>query len=322
MIQKALGANVDAPSPLGAHESIAGGLWRAVERIARVGGTALQLFTRNQRQWSTPPLGEEEVRAFSRARKLWGGAPVVSHASYLINLGSPDEAAWRRSVRATAMELDRCRSLGLELMVIHPGSALGSQPAQALARVAQGVDLAVEEAGDGLGQLPVILLENVAGQGTSLGRSFEELATLLEKAACACRMGLCLDTCHAFAAGYDFSSPDGFEATLEALDRNVGLDRLKLVHVNDSKHPLGSGKDRHEHIGLGAMGLPAFARIMTDDRLAGVPKVLETHKSENLREDMANLAVLRALARGEDAQPLLWRENKDNTGKVPRKSGE
>lgn len=275
---------------LGAHESVAGGLHTAFERIRQVGGTALQIFTRNQRQWEAPPVSPDEAREFAAAWAAWGDYPVASHASYLVNPASPDDALWRRSIAALAQELERCRSLRIPWVVLHPGARTGSGLEEALARAAACVDAALDMA-DGQGELPLILLENTAGQGTALGGALEHLSGIVALSRHPDRLGLCLDTCHAFVAGYDLRTPAGLDATLDGMD----LARLKLVHVNDTKGGLGSHLDRHEHIGQGSIGLEGFRAVLNHPALAGLPMVLETHKEKDLKEDLENLATLRTL---------------------------
>lgn len=274
----------------GAHESVAGGLHTAFERIERAGGEALQIFTRNQRQWDAPSVHGEEATLFAKAWAQWGGHPVASHASYLINIASPDEALRRRSVAALADELGRCQALGVPWVVLHPGARMGLGPEEALERAALSLDEAFEQGGEGG---PMILLENTAGQGSALGARLEELGALIALSRRPERLGVCLDTCHAFAAGYDVSSREGLDAALGLLD----LSRLHLVHVNDSKGALGSCLDRHEHIGEGAIGLGGFKAIVSHEALAGLPMILETPKGKDLAEDIRNLNVLRKLAK-------------------------
>jgi len=273
---------------IGAHESVEGGLHTAFERIGRVGGTALQIFTRNQRQWAAAPVSDEEADLFASAWKRWGPHPVASHASYLINLASADQALRERSVTALAEELSRCARLGIPWVVLHPGSAGSAARDEALARAAASLDEALARAGE-LG--PTILLENTAGQGSGLGAELEELTAIAALSNRPGRIGFCLDTCHAFAAGYDVRSREGLDRALARLD----VASLALVHVNDSKGGLGSRLDRHEHIGQGAIGREGFAAIVNHPRLAGLPMILETHKEKDLALDLVNLAALRSL---------------------------
>ena len=280
----------EAKRLFGAHESVAGGLHTAFERIEKVGGKALQIFTRNQRQWDGAPVSPSESLAFAEAWKRWGSYPVASHASYLLNPASPSDELRRRSVLALAGELDRCRELNIPWVVLHPGARLDSTLEEALERAAEALDDAFGLSG---GDGPLILLENTAGQGSGIGSSFGELAGILALSKKSERLGLCLDTCHAFAAGYDIRTRAGLDSALSQLD----LGRLKLLHVNDSKGGLGARLDRHEHIGAGAIGADGFRNILRHPALAGLPMVLETHKEKDLKEDIENLGVLRKLAR-------------------------
>ena len=276
---------------LGAHQSVAGGLFMAFERIQTVGGTALQIFTRNQRQWAADLVSPDEARAFREAWEKWGNYPVASHASYLLNPASPDEVLRKRTAVALAGELDRCRSLAIPWVVLHPGSRTSSELEEAISRAAAVLDeaLGLSGADDG----PMILLENTAGQGSGLGSRFEELNAVMALSRHPERLGLCLDTCHAFAAGYDIRTREGLDALLSELDPA----RLKMVHVNDSKGGLGSKLDRHEHIGKGTIGLEGFRTILNHPVLEGLPMVLETPKEKDLAQDIVNLKVLRKLVK-------------------------
>lgn len=279
---------------LGAHMSIAGGLHMAFDRIMRVDGTALQIFTRNQRQWKVPALTEYDAELFAAAWAQWGDYPVAAHDSYLINLASDKPDLLKRSTLAFAEELRRIETLSIPYLVTHPGSHLGAGVEAGIKRYAANLDRAIEASGTEKG---LVLLETTAGQGTNLGASFEELAAIIEASAHPGRLGVCYDTCHTFAAGYDIRTPAAYAATFEAFDRVIGLDRLKFFHLNDSKNELGSRKDRHEHIGRGAIGEEGFRNLMRDPRFADVPKTLETPKQEDLQDDVRNLALLRELAK-------------------------
>lgn len=279
---------------LGSHMSIAGGLHKAFERIEAVGGTALQLFTRNQRQWKVPPLSGDDVAAFRGAWERWGDYPVAAHDSYLINLANPDRAKAERSVNAFAEELRRCERLGIPWLVTHPGSHLGTGTEAGIARYAANLDAALVLSGT---QRVMPLLETTAGQGTNLGGSFQELAAMLAASSHADRLGVCLDTCHAFAAGYDLRTAEGLETALAEFDAQVGLGRLRFVHLNDSKNPLGSRKDRHEHIGQGEIGPEGFRAMINSPLLAALPLCLETPKEDDLEDDRVNMARLRAMLR-------------------------
>jgi deoxyribonuclease-4 len=276
----------------GAHMSIAGGLARAFERIGRVHGEALQIFTRNQRQWSAAPLSAEEISDFNAARKGWGDLPIGAHDSYLINLATPEEKAAARAVHAFSTEIRRCTLLDIPYLIMHPGSHLGAGIESGLATLTTNLDQAIAEAANGS---VTVLLETTAGQGTGLGARFAELAYVLEHSRYRAQLGVCLDTCHIFAAGYDIRTPLLYERTMREFDREIGLAHLKFVHLNDSKRELGSRVDRHEHIGRGHIGLEGFRLLVNDPRFADLPMVLETPKQKDLAEDRKNLAVLKKL---------------------------
>ncbi|MDZ7759656.1 MAG: deoxyribonuclease IV [Desulfovermiculus sp.] len=282
---------------VGAHCSSAGGMAKAVQRIVDLEGTALQIFTRNQRQWTVKSLEDAEVEDFRRAWHSWGEYPVLAHDSYLINLASPEEGLRHNSVQAFAQELQRCARLGISLLVTHPGSCKSQGREQGLRTYVQALDQAVAAAkGDYPQSAEVrILLETTAGQGTSLGGDFRDLSEIMDGSGFSDRLGVCLDTSHVFAAGYDLRDEQSYTRTLSSLDRAVGLDRLLAVHLNDSKHPLGSRMDRHEHIGYGQLGLEPFRLLLGDPRLARVPMVLETPKNKAGTWDRKNLAVLREM---------------------------
>lgn len=278
--------------------SIAGGFHRAVERAVAVDATALQVFVKSARQWKAAPLISEAVSGFRRATEAAGLADqLLAHAGYLINLASPRSELRKRSGDALAIEVERCAALGIPYLVLHPGSHDGDGPRRGLERLARGLDRlyrtgsrrAVER------RKVSILLETTAGQGNCLGATFDELAWVLEHARCAERLGVCFDTCHALAAGYEFRDRRSYLETVRELRRVIGLHRLKAFHLNDSLHGLGSRRDRHEHIGRGEVGLEAFRLILNDRRFRRVPMVLETPKGEDLAEDRVNLGVLRAM---------------------------
>lgn len=277
---------------LGAHMSVAGGLNRAFERIARVKGEALQIFTRNQRQWRSPELTDEAVRLFRAAWKENGRMPVAAHASYLANLATDDDELAARSVEAVADELIRAERLGAHFLVLHPGSSGNGDPVEGLDRFTRNLDKAIISSG---ARNVMTLMENTAGQGSGLGWRFEQLGYILSNSAYSSRLGVCLDTCHAFAAGYDIGSPDEYLRTFEEFDRLIGLDRLRFFHVNDSKREFGSRVDRHWHIGKGRIGLQGFRMLLNDPRFANHPMTLETPKGKDLAEDKANLKTLRSL---------------------------
>ncbi len=284
---------------LGAHMSIAGGIDKSILRGLRIGCRAIQIFTKNTNQWRAKPLGEEEVWRFKENRQK-SGMFVFGHTSYLINLGSPDEDLWQKSVESFLLEMDRCSALGLPYLVTHPGAHLGAGEDVGLARVARALDEIFERAQD---PSVTVLLEITAGQGSTLGCRFEHLAQIIEASSFPERLGICFDTCHAFAAGYDLRTPEAYAKTFSRLDALVGLGRLKAIHLNDSRGGLGSRLDRHEHIGLGRLGLEAFRLLLNDPRLRRLPMVLETPKGNDMKEDVQNLATLKSL--------ILTEENED-----------
>ena len=276
---------------LGAHESVSGGLHLAFERIKRVGGDALQIFTRNQRQWIPAELKTEEVRLYKKAHRESGEMIVASHGSYLVNFATGKEELLQKSTLAFVLELQRCQQLGIPYVVLHPGSHGGDGVEAGLNRFVAGIDSAIEQSKTEV----EVLVETTAGQGTGLGRSFQELAYILQNSRCSSQLGVCVDTCHIFAAGYDIRSAEEYNATIDELDNHVGLQRVKFFHLNDSKKELGSRVDRHEHIGKGAIGLSGFKNLLNDPRFAGLPMTLETPKSDDLEEDRENLRTLRSL---------------------------
>ncbi len=278
---------------LGAHMSVAGGLHLAFARLRAVGGEALQIFTRNQRQWRAKPIEPEERRLFLEAWEESGRPPVAAHGSYLINLASPAAEVAEKSMLALADELRRCQLLAIPWLVLHPGAHLGSGVEAGLARVAENLDRALRQA-DGAGEV-LVLLETTAGQGSSLGATFAELAAIIAQSRHPERLGVCFDTCHAFAAGYDLRSAAAYAATMREFASHLGLDRLRFFHLNDSLQDWGARVDRHAHIGAGRIGLEGFRCLLTDPRFASHPMTLETPKGEDLREDRENLALLRGL---------------------------
>ena len=289
------GVAPSAPDLLGAHMSIAGGLHRALERGRESDCSVVQIFLKNQLQWKARPYTGDEVRAFETARKATGMREVFAHSSYLINLAAPEPAEWSRAVEAFHDELERAEALGLPFVIIHPGSHRGEGVEAGVARIARALD---EVTSRTPGYRVMVLLENTAGGGATIGRSFEELAALLGAVKESQRLGVCLDTCHLFAAGYDLRTREGYEAAMKACARLVGIKRVRAFHLNDAKAKLGSGLDRHEKIGRGKMGVAAFRLLMTDRRFAKVPMALETPKDPEPKADRAALALLRKL-RGE-----------------------
>lgn len=276
---------------LGAHMSIAGGIHRAFEHGARVGCRTLQIFLKSSNQWKAKTLTEQDRELFREAQRKSGIAPVLAHGSYLINLASPDRALRAKSLAAFIVELERANYLGVPAVVLHPGAHRDSGEAVGIAAVAAALDSALDRIPP-----PVsILLENTAGQGSSIGHTFEQLAGILEGMHDIGRIGVCLDTCHLFAAGYDITTAAGYRRTLRAFDRLIGIERIHAFHLNDSRKPLGSRVDRHTHIGKGCIGLEAFRCLVNDRRFAAVPKIIETPKGDDLQLDRVNLGVLRSL---------------------------
>lgn len=276
---------------LGAHESIAGGLHLAFKRIDEVGGAALQIFTRNQRQWNPAPLTDEEQEHWASAWQECSKIVVASHASYLVNLASGKPDLVKKSITAFADELHRCESLNISMVVIHPGSHGGDGVETGIARFTENLDLALELADNQV----TVLLETTAGQGTGLGSRFEELAAIIKGSKYPEKLGVCVDTCHIFAAGYDIRSAESYRATMDAFDALIGIERIQFFHLNDSKKGLESRIDRHEHIGQGEIGLEGFRNLLNDPRFTNHPMTLETPKGKDLQEDRDNLATLRSL---------------------------
>ena len=276
---------------LGAHVSSAGGVQRAPARAEEIESTVLQLFTKQPSRWAEPVISGEERDAFRAERRRTRITTAVAHDSYLINLSSPDPALWERSLACFTGEVSRAEALGLDFVVTHPGNATDGDVASGIARNAEGVERALAEVKDG----PAVLLELTAGSGTSVGGTFENLAAIVGRLSpgALSRVGLCFDTCHAYAAGYDLVQD--YASVFQAFDDVLGLDRLRLFHMNDSKGELGSKRDRHEHIGRGTLGAAPFRRLMEDERFVGVPKILETPKNDDpVAADLSNLHLLRS----------------------------
>ncbi len=277
---------------LGAHTSIAGGASKAIDRALAVGCAAMQIFVKSNRQWSAPPLPKEEARAFREHPRRGELGAVFAHNSYLINPAAPDRGIRAKSVKALIDEVGRASALGLPWIVLHPGAHLGTGLEKGIAVIVESLD-AVTAATRGSGVR--LALETTAGQGTTIGDRFEHLGAILDRVKRLDRYCVCVDTAHLVAAGYEIASEAGYRKTFREFDRWIGLERLAAFHLNDSKAPLGSRKDRHEHIGKGHVGLEAFRRIVNDGRFRKVPMVLETPKGVEMREDRMNLAVLRGL---------------------------
>lgn len=278
---------------IGAHMPTTGGLHKAITSGHEIGCTAVQLFTASPRQWRSRPLTQEEIEAFARAREETGISAVISHDSYLINLAAPNADILQRSREAFLEELQRAEALHIPWVVTHMGAYLNSSEEEGLAVLGESVRLLLEQTA---GMKVGIALETTAGQGTNLGYRFEHLARIIDSAGGSERLGVCFDTCHVFVAGYDIRTADALSATLDAFDRIIGLDRLKVIHVNDAKKPLGSRVDRHEHIGDGELGNETFRALLHEPRLLHVPVILETPEAETMHA--VNLQRLKALMNG------------------------
>jgi deoxyribonuclease-4 len=276
---------------LGSHMSVAGGVSRAFERGEYFGCAVLQIFVKNNNRWRGTPLSEEEADRFHAERERTGIWPVFAHNTYLVNLASADPAIRERSIACTVDELERCHRLGLPWLVLHPGAHGGAGPEKGIERIAAATRRIFARTPQVKTRL---LFETTAGAGTLLGSTAGELARILAAVDNEERTGICLDTCHVFAAGYELRSAQGYDATLAEFETELGLERLFALHLNDSLMPLGSRRDRHAHIGEGEIGEAGFRRIMTDPRLRAVPKVLETPKENDA--DFRNLDRLRQLA--------------------------
>ena len=276
----------------GAHMSIAGGLDQAVLRGQSIGCETIQIFMRNSNRWKANPRSEEELALYRETLAASGIDPVVAHAIYLISLASPEERVRILSRAAYREELARCHEAGVPYLVLHPGSHRGEGLEAGIARIAATISRAYDEHPE---YTVVTLLENTAGQGDTIGRSFDELARIAEQVTDPARVGYCFDTAHALASGYDLRTPAGYAQTFDSFARTLGLDRLRCFHLNDSKADLGTERDRHQHIGKGHVGLEAFRLLVNDPRFAALPMLLETPKSDDLHEDVEGLALLRSL---------------------------
>jgi deoxyribonuclease IV len=287
---------------LGAHQSIAGGYYRAAETARQCGCDCVQLFTKNNNQWRAKEISDDDVTRFQAGLAEAKLAHPLSHDSYLINLAAPDEILWRKSFEAFIVELQRAERLGIPYVVTHPGSYTSSSEEAGLARIVQAL---VEVHCQTRGLRVRTLLENTAGQGTNLGWKFEQLAKILDGVTDSDRIGVCIDTCHLFAAGYPLGTPKEYKATLKQLDNLVGIELVKAFHLNDSKRELGSRVDRHEHIGKGHLGLEPFRLLLNDPRFERIPMYLETPKeaegeNRSIELDSMNLATLRGLVESPD----------------------
>ena len=279
---------------LGAHMSMAGGYYKAVNAAHKAGCDCVQLFTKNNNQWRAKPITDDDVAKFRAALDEHGITHTISHDSYLINLASPDDALWKKSIDAFVIELQRAEMLGIPYVVAHPGAFTSSSEEAGLKRIALGLDEAHRQT---KGCTAQCLLETTAGQGSNLGWKFEHLAEIIELASDPDRLGVCFDTCHAFAAGYAMGTEKYYKATMKRLNQTVGVKQVKAFHLNDSLKPFGSRKDRHAAIGEGEMGIEPFRFLLNDRRFRKVPMYLETKKVDDQGRDMdvVNLETLRGL---------------------------
>lgn len=280
------------PPLLGAHQSIAGGHARAVERAVAAGCLCLQLFTKNNLRWNDKPLTDEGAALFRKRLKESGVKPAVAHAGYLANLATPKEELRVKSMDALHDEMARCERLGVKEIIVHPGMLMGAGADEGIARIAEGVNVLLRAH-----PRVSVLLENTAGAGSSIGGDFGELAAVLARVRAKKRAGVCFDTCHAFAAGHDLRTPKAWRDVAARLADTVGLEKVRAFHFNDSAFGLGEHKDRHAHIGLGRIGDGGFRGILRDERFRNVPKILETPKGKHGGRtwDEVNLERLRGL---------------------------
>jgi len=272
--------------------STSGGVHTAVDRALSIGCTALQVFTKNNNQWSAKPLAEEEIENYKRKIAEATITPVMAHDSYLINLCAMNPDTLERSRKAFIDELTRCEQFGIQLLNFHPGAHGGAGEEEGIKRVVESLNIAHERTEE-FKVLSVV--ETSAGQGTAVGYKFEQLEKIINGVDKPDRMAVCVDTCHIFAAGYDIRTEEKYEATFEEFDNIIGLQRLVAFHYNDSKKEFGSHRDRHEHIGKGMIGVAGFSLLMNDTRFVNIPKILETPKSKDLHEDVENMKVLKEL---------------------------
>lgn len=287
---------------LGAHMSISGGMHTAIEDGASIGCTTIQIFTKSNRQWAAKVLSQQEIARFKETAARLNIKPLVAHATYLINIASADTQTLEKSSDALEMELERCQLLGIPYLVLHPGSYVTGSQQEGLDRISRQLNLILEKVpGE-----TMILLETMAGQGTALCSTLEQIAAILQKTGHPERLGVCFDTCHAFVAGYDFTTPEAYDQFWKQFNTIIGIEKIKAMHINDSKKGLGARVDRHEHIGKGAIGLEAFRLLFNDPCFFDIPKILETPKATEspFTEDKMNIATLRSLISNETKKKL------------------
>ncbi|MEE2753307.1 MAG: deoxyribonuclease IV [Candidatus Latescibacterota bacterium] len=276
----------------GAHESIAGGVYNAITRGKDATCDAIQIFNKSNNQWRAKKLKSEEIDQYFAAIDKTGVTVACSHSSYLINIGSPNDVLQTKSRNSLQEETERCNLLKVPNLVFHPGSHVGSGEEPGMDRIAENMNEVLSNIPD---NTVTLCLETTAGQGSNLGYTFEQIAYVMDRIEDKAHVGVCLDTCHIFAAGYPITDSKDYKKTIKAFDDVIGLDNLKIVHTNDSKTEFGSKKDRHEHIGEGHIGIEAFGNFVNDKRLKEIPFILETPKGDDLAEDVENLKKLRSL---------------------------
>jgi len=280
---------------IGAHMSISAGVYNAIETGNALNCTALQIFTKNSNQWKAKPLTDEDVERFNQAREESLMRAYIGHVGYLINVASPKEDIYKKSLASLTDEIVRADRLGLSDLVMHPGAHLKEGEEYAIAKIAESLNLIIEATPDVTTRFA---LETTAGQGTNVGYVFEHIVEIIDRVENKARLSVCFDTCHAFAAGYELRNKKDFNATFKMFDDTIGLDFLKVFHVNDSKKPLGSRVDRHENLGEGELGLQPFKFLMQDGRFVDIPKILETPKGDEPdANDSRNLDILRSFAK-------------------------
>jgi deoxyribonuclease-4 len=283
-----------SPILLGAHMSIAGGMHTALERGMGIGCNTIQVFVKNNNRWQGKPLKNDEIELFKDLKLRSGISPVIAHDTYLINLCAKDKGILNKSRSTFKDEFDRCELLGIDYLNFHPGSHLGQGESEGIKIIAESLNLIHEQT---KGYKVRTVAETTAGQGTAIGHKFEQIRAIIDLVEEKDRMAVCIDTCHIFAAGYDISTEKGWEKTFDEFNNIIGFDRLVAFHVNDSKRELGMHVDRHEHIGKGKIGLDGFRFLMNDPRFLNIPKILETPKEADMKEDVENMNILRSLCR-------------------------
>ncbi|MBN2184841.1 MAG: deoxyribonuclease IV [Candidatus Krumholzibacteriota bacterium] len=277
---------------LGAHMSISGGIHLSLERGKSIGCNAVQLFVKSSNQWKAKALEDEDIRLFRENSKEFKPGHIMTHTSYLINIASPEEELLKKSRAALQVEIERSEALGIPWVVLHPGSHRGSGEEAGIKSIAESLNQIFQNT---KGYKSAVLLENTSGQGNTLGSSFEQLASMMGLIKDKSRIGVCFDTCHAFAAGYDLSTKSKYDSVFRSFDEMIGLGNLRAFHLNDSVGTLGSHKDRHAGIGRGEIGIEPFRFLVNDKRFKNIPMILETPKGPDLKEDVENLAILRGL---------------------------